>query len=50
MMHRRDGQIPEDMGMPNFRTNIIWFLAGVLVGACGMYLYAYHAVSHLLGS
>ena len=49
-MRKLDGQIREDMGMTNLRTNIVWFFVGVLVGAGGMYLYVYHALSHLFGS
>lgn len=34
--------------MVRFRANIIWFLVGAVVGAGGMYLYGYLAISHLL--
>jgi hypothetical protein len=39
----------ESERMPGVRTRIVWFVIGVLVGALGMRLYVYYALSHLFG-
>ena len=31
------------------KTKVTWLLIGVVIGALGMYLYIYNALSHLFG-